>query len=65
MRTLRRRLLGLLLVAVLAGGVTLSIAMYNRAFSDFVEVKLDAGDIGNAPLEVCWSDGSPAEAGQG
>ena len=51
MRTLRRRLLGLLLIAVLVGGVTLSIAMYNKAFTDTVDVKLEAGDIGNQLLE--------------
>lgn len=51
MKTLRRRLLGLLLIVVLAGGVTLSIAMYNKDFSSFVDVKLDAGDIGNQLLE--------------
>jgi virulence factor Mce-like protein len=45
--TLRRRLLGLLLIAVLVGGVTLSIALYNKAFSSFVDVKLEASDIGN------------------
>lgn len=45
--TIRRRLLGLLLVVVLAGGVTLSIALYNKAFSSFVDVKLEATDIGN------------------
>ncbi|TNC28664.1 MCE family protein [Amycolatopsis alkalitolerans] len=47
MTTLRRRLLGLLLIAVMVGGVTLSIALYNKAFSKFVYVKLDASDIGN------------------
>ncbi|KAA9162939.1 MCE family protein [Amycolatopsis acidicola] len=51
MRTLRRRLLGLLLIAILVGGVTLSIAMYNRAFTSFVDVKLEASDIGNQLLE--------------
>ncbi|WAL65169.1 MCE family protein [Amycolatopsis cynarae] len=45
--TLRRRLLGLLLIAVLVGGVTLSIALYNQAFSSYVEVKLEAGEVGN------------------
>ena len=43
----RRRVLGLLLVAVLAAGVTLSIALYDKAFTPTVEVKLEAGDIGN------------------
>lgn len=50
MNKLRRRLLGLLLVVVLAGGVTLSIAFYNKAFSSFVNVKLEATDIGNQLL---------------
>ncbi|WP_027941018.1 MCE family protein [Amycolatopsis taiwanensis] len=50
MLRLRRRLLGLLLVVVLAGGVTLSIALYNKAFSSFVTVKLEATDIGNQLL---------------
>ncbi|EHR48968.1 virulence factor Mce family protein [Saccharomonospora marina XMU15] len=45
--TLRRRLLGLLLVAVLVGGVALSIALYNKSFSKFVTVKLEADSIGN------------------
>ncbi|GAB3005742.1 MCE family protein [Amycolatopsis acidiphila] len=51
MRTLRRRLLGLLLIAVLVGGVTLSIALYNNAFTSYVNVKLEASDIGNQLLE--------------
>ena len=51
MTTLRRRLLGLALIAVLVGGVTLSIAMYDKAFTDTVDVKLEAGDIGNQLLE--------------
>ncbi|WP_275293176.1 MCE family protein [Amycolatopsis sp. La24] len=51
MTTLRRRLLGLLLVAVLVGGIALSIAMYDKAFSKFVTVKLDAGHIGNQLLK--------------
>ena len=51
MTTLRRRLLGLVLIAVLVGGVTLSIAMYDKAFTDTVDVKLEAGDIGNQLLE--------------
>lgn len=45
--TLRRRLLGLLLVAVLVGGVALSIALYNKSFSKFVTVTLEADTIGN------------------
>ncbi|HVW44128.1 MAG TPA: MCE family protein [Amycolatopsis sp.] len=51
MTTLRRRLLGLVLIAVLVGGVTLSIAMYNKAFTDTVDVTLEAGDVGNQLLE--------------
>ncbi|WP_033291164.1 MCE family protein [Amycolatopsis jejuensis] len=51
MTTLRRRLLGLLLVAVLVGGIALSIALYDKAFSKFVTVKLDAGSIGNQLLQ--------------
>jgi phospholipid/cholesterol/gamma-HCH transport system substrate-binding protein len=47
MVTLRRRLLGLALIVVLVGGVALSIAMYNKAFSDFVRVTLKADTIGN------------------
>ncbi|MEU3273696.1 MCE family protein [Saccharomonospora sp. NPDC006951] len=47
MVTVRRRLLGLLLVAVLVGGVLLSIALYNKSFSSFVMVRLQAGAIGN------------------
>ncbi len=45
--TIRRRLLGLLLVGVLVGGIALSVAVYNRAFSDHVTVRLQAGAIGN------------------
>ncbi|WP_239154194.1 MCE family protein [Amycolatopsis sp. FDAARGOS 1241] len=49
--TLRRRLLGLLLVALLVGGVALSIALYDKAFTKFVTVKLEADSIGNQLLE--------------
>ncbi|MEU6641033.1 MCE family protein [Saccharomonospora sp. NPDC046836] len=49
--TLRRRLLGLLLVALLAGGVLLSIAVYNKSFSTFVRVTLEADTIGNQLTE--------------
>lgn len=49
--TLRRRLLGLLLIAVLVGGIALSIAIYNKSFSRFVTVKLQAGTIGNQLTE--------------
>ncbi|EIE97390.1 MCE family protein [Saccharomonospora glauca] len=45
--TIRRRLLGLLLVSILVGGIALSVAVYNRAFSDYVTVRLQAGAIGN------------------
>ncbi|MTD57760.1 MCE family protein [Amycolatopsis pithecellobii] len=51
MKTLRRRLLGLLLIVVMAAGVTLSIALYNKAFTKYVDVKLEAGDIGNQLLD--------------
>ncbi|WP_414935959.1 MCE family protein [Amycolatopsis sp. cmx-11-51] len=51
MNTLRRRLLGLLLVAVLIGGVALSIALYQRAFTPVVSVKLQSGSIGNQLLK--------------
>ncbi|MEU0790901.1 MCE family protein [Amycolatopsis sp. NPDC005961] len=47
MRTLRRRLLGLALIAVMVGGVALSIAMYDKAFTPVVTVKLQADKIGN------------------
>jgi virulence factor Mce-like protein len=47
MRTLRRRLLGLLLIAVMVGGVALSIALYDKAFTSVVTVKLQADKIGN------------------
>jgi phospholipid/cholesterol/gamma-HCH transport system substrate-binding protein len=47
MTTVRRRLLGLLLVAVMVGGVALSIALYDKAFTSFVTVKLRADKIGN------------------
>ncbi|MEV7039529.1 MCE family protein [Amycolatopsis sp. NPDC051061] len=47
MRTLRRRLLGLALIAVMVGGVALSIAMYDKAFTSVVTVKLQADKIGN------------------
>ncbi|NYI87826.1 virulence factor Mce-like protein [Amycolatopsis endophytica] len=50
MVTLRRRLLGLLMIVVLAAGVTLSIAMYNKAFTKTVDVKLQAGEVGNQLL---------------
>ncbi|SFB30674.1 virulence factor Mce family protein [Amycolatopsis marina] len=49
--TLRRRLLGLALVVVLIGLVGLSVALYNKAFSKFVNVTLQAGEIGNQLIE--------------
>jgi phospholipid/cholesterol/gamma-HCH transport system substrate-binding protein len=49
--TLRRRLLGLALVVVLIGGIALSIALYNKSFSDFVNVTLRADDLGNQLIE--------------
>ncbi|MQA12101.1 MAG: MCE family protein [Pseudonocardiaceae bacterium] len=45
--TLRRRLLGLLFVATMLGFVALSVAMYNKAFSTFTRVTLQAGEVGN------------------
>ncbi|MFF5986286.1 MCE family protein [Prauserella flavalba] len=51
MGTLRRRLLGLLLILVLVGGVYLSIALYNKSFSKFVSVTLEADTIGNQLTE--------------
>ncbi|GAA4540128.1 MCE family protein [Amycolatopsis samaneae] len=51
MSTIRRRLLGLLLVAVLVGGVALSIALYDKAFTSVVTVKLKADTVGNQLLE--------------
>ncbi len=51
MTTLRRRLLGLLLVAVMVGGVALSIALYDKAFTSFVTVKLRADKIGNQLIQ--------------
>lgn len=51
MVTLRRRLLGLLLVALLAGGVALSVAIYNKSFTEYVTVTLEADRIGNQLTE--------------
>lgn len=45
--TIRRRLLGLLLVALLVGGIALSIALYDKSFSSVVTVKLRADSLGN------------------
>lgn len=47
MVTLRRRLLGLLLIGLLVGGVSLSVAIYNKAFTSYVTVTLQADKIGN------------------
>ncbi|GAA1243949.1 MCE family protein [Prauserella halophila] len=47
MATLRRRLLGLLLVGLLVGGVALSVAIYNKAFTSYVTVTLEADELGN------------------
>ncbi|AXB46772.1 MCE family protein [Amycolatopsis albispora] len=47
MSTIRKRLLGLAFIVVMIGGVTLSVAMYNKAFSSFVHVKLQADKVGN------------------
>jgi virulence factor Mce-like protein len=49
--TIKRRLLGLLLVSLLVGGIALSIALYNKSFSSFVTVKLQADSIGNQLLK--------------
>lgn len=48
---LRTRLLGLLLIALLVGGIALSIALYNKSFSTFVTVKLEADSVGNQLME--------------
>ena len=48
---IRQRLLGLLLVCLLVGGIALSIAMYNKSFSSFVTVTLKADSIGNQLLK--------------
>ncbi|GAB3479492.1 MCE family protein [Amycolatopsis cihanbeyliensis] len=47
MRTFTRRLLGLGFVIVMVGLVSLSVAMYNKAFTEFVTVKLRADKVGN------------------
>ncbi|WP_370946402.1 MCE family protein [Amycolatopsis sp. cg5] len=48
--TVKRRLLGLALIVVLVGGVALSIALYDKAFTKVVSVKLLADRIGNQLL---------------
>lgn len=46
----RRRLLGALLLAIVASLVALSIAIYNQVFTDAVVVKLETDHIGNQLL---------------
>src|SRR5882757_9925461 len=46
----RRRLLGVLLLALVAGLVALSIAVYNKAFTKVVLVKLETDHTGNQLL---------------
>jgi len=48
---IRQRLLGLLLVCMLVGGIALSIALYNKSFSSFVTVTLKADSVGNQLLK--------------
>lgn len=45
--TLRRRLLGVGFIALVAGLIALSIAMYNKAFTPVVMVKLQTDKVGN------------------
>jgi phospholipid/cholesterol/gamma-HCH transport system substrate-binding protein len=45
--TVRRRLLGLALIVVLLGLIGLSVALYNKSFTSYVNVTLRAGDVGN------------------
>jgi phospholipid/cholesterol/gamma-HCH transport system substrate-binding protein len=45
--TIRRRLLGIGFLVVIAGLVSLSIAMYNKAFTPVVNVKLTTDKLGN------------------
>jgi virulence factor Mce-like protein len=47
---IKRRLQGLLFLALVAGLVTLSIAIYNKAFTDTVNVTLEADHTGNELL---------------
>jgi phospholipid/cholesterol/gamma-HCH transport system substrate-binding protein len=49
-KVVRRRLLGLLLIGLVVALVSLSIAIYNKAFSDYVEVTLRADHTGNQLL---------------
>src|SRR3954471_15054706 len=46
----KRRLQGVLLLALVAGLVALSIAIYNKVFTDTVEVTLKADHTGNELL---------------
>ncbi|MCW2615903.1 MAG: hypothetical protein JWN08_2897 [Frankiales bacterium] len=51
----KRRLLGLGFLAVIAGGVALTVALYTKAFTPVVEVTLEASSAGNqlsAPADV-------------
>jgi phospholipid/cholesterol/gamma-HCH transport system substrate-binding protein len=47
---IRRRLLGVLLLALVAALVTLSIAVYNKVFTKVVLVKLETDHTGNQLL---------------
>jgi virulence factor Mce-like protein len=47
----RRRLLGVVYLGVIAGLISLSIAFYNKSFTDFVSVKLYTDRTGNQLLE--------------
>jgi phospholipid/cholesterol/gamma-HCH transport system substrate-binding protein len=49
-KTLRRRALGLLFLVVVVSLIALSIAMYNKAFTKVVLVKLDTDKVGNQLL---------------
>jgi phospholipid/cholesterol/gamma-HCH transport system substrate-binding protein len=45
--TLRRRLLGVGFIVLIAGLISLSIAMYNKAFTPYVTVTLQTDKVGN------------------
>ena len=49
-KVVKRRLLGVVFIAVIAGLVTLSIAIYNKAFTPTVDVLLKADHTGNELL---------------
>jgi len=49
-KVVKRRLLGLLLIGLVVALVGLSIAIYNKAFSDYVQVTLRADHTGNQLL---------------